>query len=300
MGQALRRLLPVQHYILYDIGRAGYAILPVTNQSDAHVAFWAGTGTLLQTMDRVMPPKTSIEAPVTPLPEPPPAAATAMAPVVTPIRRPAGLVDEVYNRVRADIMSLKIAPDTRITIESLARTLGVSQTPIREALSMLEAKGLVTKQHLIGYCTAPILNRAQFEEIHEIRLLIEPYAARQAARKMSPQAVGELGGLLAKMRPNKDTETRSTYDRFAELDAEFHERIAQATGNALIADSLARMHIHLHIFRLCYANSITSDAHDEHAQLYAAIEARDAQKAEDTMRAHILQSHQRFAQFAKA
>lgn len=238
-----------------------------------------------------MPPKPSAPAMLATAPEPA---------LVSPIRRPAGLVDEVYNRVRADIMSLKIPPDTRITIESLARTLGVSQTPIREALSMLEAKGLVTKQHLIGYCTAPILNLAQFEEIHEIRLLIEPYAARQAAKKMPDEAVEELGRLLAKMRPNKDTETRSTYDSFAELDAEFHERIAQATGNALIADSLARMHIHLHIFRLCYANSITTDAHDEHEKLCQAIIARDENAAEAAMRSHIQRSYERFVQFAKA
>ncbi len=218
---------------------------------------------------------------------------------VTPIRRPAGLVDEVYNRVRADIMSLKIPPDTRITIESLARNLGVSQTPIREALSMLEAKGLVTKQHLIGYCTAPILNRAQFEDIHEIRLLIEPYAARAAALKMSSEAIAELGRLLQKMRPRKDAEPRSAYDQFAEQDSEFHERIAQATGNVLIADSLARMHIHLHIFRLCYASNITATAHEEHERLFRAIEARDARGAEAAMRAHIEQSHARFVQFAK-
>jgi DNA-binding GntR family transcriptional regulator len=216
-----------------------------------------------------------------------------------PIQRPAGLVDEVYNRVRDDIMSLKIPPDTRITIESLARSLGVSQTPIREALSMLEAKGLVTKQHLIGYCTAPILNRAQFENIHEIRLIIEPYAARMAARKMSNESVAELGRLLAKMRPKKD-DSRTTYDQFAELDAEFHERIAEATGNPLIADSLSRMHIHLHIFRLCYRSSITGHAHDEHEVLLKALEEHDEDAAEAAMRAHIQRSYERFAQFAKA
>ena len=228
------------------------------------------------------------------------AAENASEAVVTPIRRPAGLVDEVYNRVRADIMSLKIPPDTRITIESLARNLGVSQTPIREALSMLEAKGLVTKQHLIGYCTAPILNRAHFEDIHEIRMLIEPYAARQAAVKMSDDAIAELGKLLAKMRPKKDSETRSTYDQFAEQDSEFHERLAQVTGNALIADSLARMHIHLHIFRLSYSRSITSNAHEEHEILFRAIETRDADAAENAMRAHIQKSHARFVSFARA
>lgn len=220
------------------------------------------------------------------------------APPVKPIQRPAGLVDEVYNRVRDDIMSLKIPPDTRITIESLARNLGVSQTPIREALSMLEAKGLVTKQHLIGYCTAPIINRAQFEDIHEIRLIIEPYAARQAARKMSHEGIAELGRLVSKMRPKKD-DSRTTYDEFAELDAEFHERIAEATGNPLIADSLARMHTHLHIFRLCYRSSITGHAHDEHEVLMTALEKRDEAGAEKAMRAHIQRSYDRFAQFAK-
>src|SRR3954463_177150 len=94
----------------------------------------------------MVPPKNPPRLKVVPANDPAP---------IKPIQRPAGLVDEVYNRVRDDIMALKIPPDTRITIESLARNLGVSQTPIREALSMLEAKGLVTKQHLIGYCTAP-------------------------------------------------------------------------------------------------------------------------------------------------
>ncbi len=215
-----------------------------------------------------------------------------------PIQRPTGLVEEVYSRVRAEIMSLAIPPDTRVTIESLARRLGVSQTPVREALSMLEAKGLVTKQQFIGYCTAPILNRTQFEEIHEIRLLLEPYAARQAAEKMSGEQVEGLRRLLEQMAPDGDA-TRSSYDRFAEQDSDFHERIALATGNMLIADSLARMHIHLHIFRLCFRSKIASDAHDEHAGLVAAIAARDGAGAEEAMRTHLRNSHQRFSQFAQ-
>jgi DNA-binding GntR family transcriptional regulator len=223
----------------------------------------------------------------------------APAEMARPIQRPTGLVEEVYTRVRAEIMSLAIAPDTRVTIESLARRLGVSQTPVREALSMLEAKGLVTKQQFIGYCTAPILNRAQFEEIHEIRLLIEPYAARQAAEKMSGEQIEGLKRLLESMTPGGDAQTRSSYDRFAEQDSEFHERIALATGNMLIADSLARTHIHLHIFRLCFRSKIASDAHDEHAGLVAAISAHDGEAAEAAMRAHILNSYQRFVQFAQ-
>jgi DNA-binding GntR family transcriptional regulator len=216
-----------------------------------------------------------------------------------PIQRPTGLVEEVYTRVRAEIMSLAIPPDTRVTIEGLARRLGVSQTPVREALSMLEAKGLVTKQQFIGYCTAPILNRAQFEDIHEIRLLIEPHAARQAAQQMTGEQIGGLHRLVERMRPGRDDQTRSSYDLFAEQDSELHERIAMATGNMLIVESLARMHSHLHIFRLCFRSKIASDAHDEHAGLLAAIAARDGAAAEAAMRTHIVNSHARFVQFAQ-
>src|SRR6476660_5258141 len=101
------------------------------------------------------------------------------------LKRSQGFVEEVFALIRADIMSLRIPPDTRISIDSLARELGVSQTPIREALSMLEAIGLVTKRRFIGYCSAPKLNRKQFEELFEVRSLIEPYAARCAAQRMS-------------------------------------------------------------------------------------------------------------------
>src|SRR6185312_9819608 len=88
-----------------------------------------------------------------------------------------GLVEEVYDLIRSDIMSLKIPPDTRILVDNLVRDLGVSHTPIREALSMLEGVGLVAKKHFVGYCTAPTLNRRQFDELFEMRLLIEPAGA---------------------------------------------------------------------------------------------------------------------------
>src|SRR5581483_9639988 len=102
-----------------------------------------------------------------------------------PIVRPSGLAEEVYRRIRADIMSLKLPPESRVSVDSLARELGVSQTPIREALSMLEANGLVSKRHFAGYATTPRMDRAQLDELFEFRLLVEPHAARKAAQMMS-------------------------------------------------------------------------------------------------------------------
>ena len=108
-------------------------------------------------------------------------------------------MEEVYRRIRADIMSLKIPPDTRISVDNMVRELGVSQTPIREALSMLEAIGLVSKKHFIGYCTAPRLDRSQLQELFEFRLLIEPYAARRAAEAMSEGTVRALESVAGQM-----------------------------------------------------------------------------------------------------
>ena len=215
------------------------------------------------------------------------------------IKRPVGLVEDVYGRIREDIMSLKVPPNTRISVDSLVRELGVSQTPIREALSMLEAHGLVTKQRFIGYCTAPTLNRKQFDDLFEIRLLIEPYAARRAAERMSDKSLIELCGLALEMNPDQATRSRALYEQFADQDAAFHDQIAHGSGNDLIADSLSRLHIHLHIFRLRFHREVTNEAFAEHTQVTKALQKRDPALAEASMRAHIEKSYQRLVKFTR-
>jgi DNA-binding GntR family transcriptional regulator len=216
------------------------------------------------------------------------------------ISRASGFVEDAYSRIREDIMSLKIPPNTRISVDSLVREFGISQTPIREALSMLEAHGLVTKQRFIGYCTAPTLNRKQFEELFEIRLLIEPYAARRAAEQMSDKALVDLCGLALEMNPDQAAQSRALYDQFADQDAEFHERIARGSGNDLIAESLSRLHIHLHIFRLRFHREVTNEAVAEHMRVTKALQHRDPEQAEAAMRAHIEKSYRRLVKFTQA
>jgi DNA-binding GntR family transcriptional regulator len=213
------------------------------------------------------------------------------------LARAQGFVEEVFNLIRADLMSLRIPPDTRISIDSLAREIGVSQTPIREALSMLEAMGLVTKRHFVGYCSAPQLNRRQLDELYEVRLLIEPYAARCAAERMGAADLQKLARLAKSMQPG---ESRTSYDRFADQDSELHDMIALGSGNALIQESLARLHAHLHIFRLRFHSEVTKEAYAEHARLVDALARRDAAQAERAMREHIQKSYERMVPYAKS
>jgi DNA-binding GntR family transcriptional regulator len=209
--------------------------------------------------------------------------------VERPIVRPSGLAEEVYRRIRADIMSLRLPPETRVSVDSLARELGVSQTPIREALSMLEANGLVSKRHFAGYATSPRMDRAQLDELFEFRLLIEPHAARKAAQGMTEADMGQLFS----------GEEASSHDAFADMDTDFHRLIAQGAGNHLIADSLARLHIHVHIFRSCFRSEITEEAVHEHNAIIAALRARDGERAEAAMRSHIERSYGRLRDFIK-
>ena len=205
------------------------------------------------------------------------------------ILRPSGLAEEVYRRIRADIMSLRLPPDTRVSVDSLARELGVSQTPIREALSMLEANGLVSKRHFAGYATSPRMDRAQLDELFEFRLLIEPHAARKAADSMRDTDMAML----------VSGEGATSHDAFADIDTAFHRLIAQGAGNHLIADSLARLHIHVHIFRSCFRSEIAEEAVDEHADIIDAIRARQGSVAEAAMRRHIERSYARLRDFIK-
>jgi DNA-binding GntR family transcriptional regulator len=208
------------------------------------------------------------------------------------IMRPPGLADEVYRRIRSEIMTLKLPPDTRVSVDSLARQLGVSQTPIREALSMLEANGLVNRKQFAGYCTPPRMDRAQLDELFEFRLLVEPHLAKKAAEGSSSIEADRLRDAIG--------ENASSHDAFADFDTEFHKIIAQCAGNHLIADSLSRLHIHIHIFRSCFRSEIAQEAVGEHNDISQAILAQDGRAAHAAMKKHIERSYKRLSTFIKA
>jgi DNA-binding GntR family transcriptional regulator len=161
---------------------------------------------------------------------------------------------------------------------------------------MLEGVGLVTKERFVGYCSSPQLNRKQFDQLYEARLLMEPFAARRAAERMSEADIEVLAKLAASMAPGFSP---TTYQLFADQDSQLHDLVAQGSGNSIIQDSLARLHSHLHIFRLRFHSEVTTEAHIEHAVLVDALRRRDGAMAEATMRSHIESSYKRLAPFTE-
>lgn len=208
--------------------------------------------------------------------------------------RPTSVVDGVYDSIYERLMSLTIAPGSRIPIDVLARELDVSQTPVREALSRLEREGLVHKAHLIGYSAAAQLGRKQFEDLFDFRLLVEPEGARLAALHMNPEALASLEAIAADMAHGETPIDRtSRYSRFARIDAHFHDEIMRIAGNEVIRSTLFNQHVHLHLFRLMFHSRVTQEALEEHEELLAAFRAANAAAAEAAMRNHLLCSRNR-------
>jgi DNA-binding GntR family transcriptional regulator len=92
------------------------------------------------------------------------------------------LRDQVYERILELLLSGEIEAGERLSIDTMARELAVSPTPVREALVQLERTGLVTREALKGYRVAPPLDHDQLTELFEARLMLEETAARLAAR----------------------------------------------------------------------------------------------------------------------
>lgn len=204
------------------------------------------------------------------------------------------LADEVYETLLTELMSLRIVPDSRVTIDALVRELGVSQTPIRDALNRMEAEGLVVRVPNAGYRIPPQITRQRFEDMVEIRLLLEPAAARKAAEHATGEQVKQLRQMLDDMAGLEEGGGPLAYGAFGLRDAAFHDLLAQSAGNQVVREALARLHTHVHLFRLNHDNEVTFLAMGEHDEILAAIAARDPDAAAYAMRQHILLSGNRF------
>ena len=212
------------------------------------------------------------------------------------------LTDSVYEAVMEMVMDQHFEAGARVNIDLVARQLNVSPTPVREALARLEMDGLVMKEPLRGYSVTPTLDTKTFNDLYDVRRLLEPFAARRAAERRDEQVLRVLDGELVEMRrfvgasSGSEASTHHNYGAFALQDARFHEAIAGTSGNGLLSDTLRRLRSHLRLYRLYhryYTMDIGAATVVEHESILDAIRAGDAGSAEAAMLHHINQSMER-------
>ncbi|MGS2616112.1 GntR family transcriptional regulator [Micromonospora sp. LZ34] len=208
------------------------------------------------------------------------------------------LTEDVYTAIQALIMDHEVAPGERIGIDALARRLAVSPTPVREALARLESDGLVRKRPLAGYTATPLLSRAEFEDLVEMRLILETAAARRAATEVGAGTIAADG--LSRLRAEADL-PGATPDAtgfaaiaaFTAQDARFHHLLADLAGNRMLHQAVVRLRAHLHLFRLHFPTSHYGVSTAEHHRIVRAVSAGAPDDAGAAMRAHLLAARER-------
>ncbi|WP_433174737.1 GntR family transcriptional regulator [Actinoallomurus sp. CA-150999] len=204
------------------------------------------------------------------------------------------LADTVYEAIEQRLVNHDLEPGAKLNISTLAQELDVSPTPVREALARLEADGLVVKRPNAGYAAAPLMGSKDFDELFEMRLLLEPAAAGRAAARVGEDDLRALTDTLAEMRKVQGgAGSRETLRLFVHQDALFHDIIANSGGNTLMADTLRRFRAHTHLYRLYFREGITDATCREHERVLDALREADADAAAATMRTHLRRAQQR-------
>lgn len=201
--------------------------------------------------------------------------------------------EEVYERLRRQILEHTIPPATRINIYALAQQLGVSATPVREALRLLQGDNLLVATSNRGYATTPVLDAAGVRDLYEFRLLIEPWAARVAASSRLGNPAPQLRGELSSF--NRDAD--SIQHAMISHDSRFHGAIVLATENQTVIKAFEQSHCHLHLFRMIRSDWDWSTSLHQHEEIADAIAAVDPDRAEAAMRNHLKVAYSGFREY---
>ncbi|MGJ3523306.1 GntR family transcriptional regulator [Nitratidesulfovibrio sp. D1] len=196
------------------------------------------------------------------------------------------LGQEVTRMLKRMIIDGELEPGQRLVEDRLAAELGISRTPLREALHRLEQEGLLQKRSAGGYVLRPF-DAEEVEEAVQVRALLEARVAALAARRAGPDQVQALRANLAAFRA---AAAGGDLARLAELNTEFHLLLRAAGGSMLLARLLDEIEgvVERIIRALVPLREAGEWSDHDHARIVAAIEAGDADGAAEAMRAHVL------------
>jgi len=202
------------------------------------------------------------------------------------------LTEQTYEILKERIFDRQLAPGTRLNIDALTRDLGVSTSPLREALSKLQAERLVVSELYSGYSVAPEPSLDYLRDLIDFRIMLEGHCAFEGAPRKSPAVLNELKAAIRQMGAAKQIGTHyKQYRKFVAADQRFHQVIVESAGNQVIADTYRTMNAILLQARLYLQRSggreRAGQVAEEHARILAAFEAGDGAEAARAIREHL-------------
>ena len=195
------------------------------------------------------------------------------------------LRDVVFNTLRQAILKGELKPGERLMEIALAEKLGVSRTPIREAMRKLELEGLVVMIPRRGAQVANITEK-DLNDVLEVRIALENMAIEKACKRMTEEQMRQM------RHAEKEFErvlAEGNLVRIAEADVDFHEVIYQAADNARLYQVLSNLREQMYRYRVEYLKEedTRNQLVQEHEELSKAIRERDVQKAQELSFRHL-------------
>lgn len=199
------------------------------------------------------------------------------------------LADEVYDRLMTRLVDGTLAAGVPLIIGELAHELGVSQTPIREALARLELTGLVTRVAFKGYRVAPPFSLDDLRQLSQARRVIEPANAWIAAGSTDRGLCTALEADISALEEAPRGPSFADFREYWEADERFHRRIAEHTGNKYLFRAYSAMGGQLLRYRLFGGRGVTDFEPTcfEHKEILEAIRQGESDQARDAMDLHI-------------
>lgn len=195
--------------------------------------------------------------------------------------------DEVYDQLKRDIADFRLVPGDRFTENEICDRLGVSRTPVRQALIRLQQEGYVEVLFRAGWRVLPF-DFQQFEQLYDLRMVLETTAVHRLCESGRAVDRAQLDALAAIWLVPADQRS-SDAAQVARWDEDFHCQLVAAAGNA----EMARVHREVTdririIRRLDFTQQPRIDAtYDEHAKILKAVRANRGDQAAMMLRAHI-------------
>ena len=193
---------------------------------------------------------------------------------------------QVFQEIREDILKGKFKENEELREATLGKELGVSRTPVREALRQLELEGLV---HIIpnkgAYVTG--ITEKDVHDIYMTRSMLEGLCARWAAEHISEEQIQEMEEVLLLTEYHLD---RGNAEQLAELDGKFHEVLYDASQSRILRHILSDFHKYVQVAR---KRSVKKEDRakkslEEHREILNALRTGDADRAEELAHIHIL------------
>lgn len=208
-----------------------------------------------------------------------------MAPNLTPINRPAGLADQVYKTLRDYLGSHVIRPGQPLQEATLALRLGVSRTPVREALARLLSEGLIAVEG--RSFMVPILSDANVDEIYQLRGILEPAALALVAQNTpDPTVLEKLGQAIAQAQA---ADAANDSEAFSEANARFRQTWQAQVRNSRLIHAIDLYAGHVRYLRVLTLGSgeARKAALSGMKNILSALHERDAASAQRVMGEHL-------------